>query len=175
MYKAYQTRVGNGPMPTELFGEDADRAARPRRRAGPGRVRRDDRPLAAHAAGSMACSRATPPALNGVTSVALTRLDVLSQFDTHQGLRRVRAQRRARDDAAGRAAAISTRCSLSTRSCRGWRADVSGVRSLGDLPSEARAYVRRIEQLIGAPIDMISVGPEREQAIVTHDIFGVEL
>jgi adenylosuccinate synthase len=49
------------------------------------------------------------------------------------------------------------------------------VRSLGDLPSEARQFVRRVEQLIGAPVDMISVGPEREQAIVTHDIFGVEL
>jgi adenylosuccinate synthase len=57
----------------------------------------------------------------------------------------------------------------------GWRKDVSDVRSLGDLPSEARQYVRRIEQLIGAPVDMISVGPARDQAIVTHDIFGVEL
>jgi adenylosuccinate synthase len=54
----------------------------------------------------------------------------------------------------------------------GWQRDVSGVRALGDLPTEARQYVRRIEQLLDAPIDMISVGPERHQAIVTRDIFG---
>ena len=54
----------------------------------------------------------------------------------------------------------------------GWGTDVSGVRNLGDLPTEARQYVRRIEQLLDAPIDMISVGPERHQAIVTRDIFG---
>ncbi len=57
----------------------------------------------------------------------------------------------------------------------GWSEDVSGVRNINDLPIEALQYVRRIEQLIGAPIDMISVGPERDQAIVTRDIFGGNL
>jgi adenylosuccinate synthase len=54
----------------------------------------------------------------------------------------------------------------------GWREDVSDVRHLGDLPRAARRFVQRIEQLVDAPVDMISVGPEREQAIVTRDIFG---
>ena len=57
----------------------------------------------------------------------------------------------------------------------GWSQDVSDVRNLGDLPAEARQYVRRIEQLVDAPIDMISVGPQRDQAIVTRDIFGGRL
>ena len=46
---------------------------------------------------------------------------------------------------------------------------------IGDLPTRARHYVQRIEQLLGAPIDMISVGPERNQVIVTRDIFGAAL
>jgi adenylosuccinate synthase len=57
----------------------------------------------------------------------------------------------------------------------GWKRDVSDVRKFGDLPMEAQAYVRRIEEILGAPVDMISVGPERDQAIVTRDIFGVTL
>ena len=57
----------------------------------------------------------------------------------------------------------------------GWRRDITDVRQLADLPVEARGYVRRIEELIGVPVDMISVGPEREQAIVTRDIFGAPL
>ena len=46
------------------------------------------------------------------------------------------------------------------------------MRHFGDLPREAQRFVRRIEELIGVQVDMISVGPEREQAIVTRDIFG---
>ena len=54
----------------------------------------------------------------------------------------------------------------------GWQRDVSNVRSLGALPVEARQFIRRIEQLLEAPVDMISVGPQRDQAIVTRDVFG---
>ena len=54
----------------------------------------------------------------------------------------------------------------------GWREEVSDVRHFPDLPREARGFVRRIEELVDAPVDMISVGPAREQAIVTRDIFG---
>jgi adenylosuccinate synthase len=49
------------------------------------------------------------------------------------------------------------------------------VRKFGDLPPEAQRYVRRIEEILGVPVDMISVGPERDQAIVTRDIFGATL
>jgi adenylosuccinate synthase len=112
--------------------------------------------------------------INGVTSAALTRLDVLSQFDSIQvctsyeldgervttlppALPRIEALQPVYEEMPG------------------WRQDVSGIRKLGDLPTEARQYVRRIEQFIGAPIDMISVGPERNQVIVTRDIFGTAL
>ena len=57
----------------------------------------------------------------------------------------------------------------------GWGQDVTHVRHLGDLPTEARQYVRRIEQILGVQVDMISVGPERDQAIVTRDVFGATI
>ena len=57
----------------------------------------------------------------------------------------------------------------------GARDDDVGVRHLGDLPTDAQNYVRRVEELLGARVDMISVGPERSQAIVTRDIFGAAL
>ena len=173
VFKAYQTRVGNGPMPTELFGEDARRLGDPGAAQGQGevgattgRIRRCgwfDGVLARYTA-----------RINGVTSAALTRLDVLSQFDSIEvctayeldgervttlppALPRVEALKPVYEEMPG------------------WRQDVSGIRKLGDLPTEARRYVRRIEQFVGAPIDMISVGPERNQVIVTRDIFGAAL
>ena len=173
VYKAYQTRVGNGPMPTELFGEDADRLRDPAAAQGQGeygtttgRSRRCgwfDGVLARYT------SR-----MNGVNSVALTRLDVLSQFDS---VKVCVAYDLNGERVSTLPAALPQQFAVQPvyEELPGWRTDVSGVRSLGDLPSAARQFVRRIEQLIGASIDMISVGPERSQVIVTHDIFGTEL
>ncbi len=170
VYKAYQTRVGNGPMPTELFDADAERLREhgAERGAGEygtttGRPRRCgwfDGVLARYT------SR-----LNGVTSVALTRLDTLSGFERVKLCvayelddRRVSTLPASLDD--------TQRLSPIYEELPGWQSDVSNVRSLGALPAEARQFVRRIEQLLGAPVDMISVGPERDQAIVTRDVFG---
>ena len=170
VYKAYQTRVGDGPFPTELHGEEA-RALRDHgldQGTGEygtttGRPRRCgwfDGVLARQTA-----------ELNGVTSVALTRLDVLAQFETVRLCvayeldgRRVESLPASLRDA--------NAVQPVYEELPGWRTDVSHVRHLGDLPPEARRFVRRIEQLVEAPVDMISVGPEREQAIVTRDIFG---
>jgi adenylosuccinate synthase len=173
VYKAYQTRVGNGPMPTELFGEDADRLRDPAAAQGQGeygtttgRSRRCgwfDGVLARYTA-----------RMNSVNSVALTRLDVLSQFDS---VKVCVAYELDGNRVSTLPAALPQQFAVKPvyEELPGWRTDVSGVRSLGDLPSAARQFVRRVEQLIGASIDMISVGPERSQVIVTHDIFGTEL
>ena len=109
--------------------------------------------------------------LNGVTSAALTRLDVLSQFDTVKVCTayELNGERVTTLPAALRDAEAVTPI---YEELPGWKQDVSGVRKLGDLPTEARQFVRRIEQFLGAPIDMISVGPQRDQVIVTRDIFG---
>ena len=170
VYKAYQTRVGLGPMPTELFDEDGDALRDHGRAQGTaeygtttGRPRRCgwfDGVLARYTARA-----------NGVTSVALTRLDVLAQFDRIKVCvaYEVDGQRVTTLPAA---LAEANAAQPVYEELPGWKQDISHVRSLGNLPAEARQYVRRIEQIIGAEIDMISVGPEREQAIVTRDIFG---
>jgi adenylosuccinate synthase len=113
----------------------------------------------------------TTSRLNGVTSVALTRLDSLAAFERIKICvayeldgERITSLPATLEDA--------LRVQPIYEELPGWGTDVSGVRNLGDLPTEARQYVRRIEQLLDAPIDMISVGPERHQAIVTRDIFG---
>ncbi|MYI83073.1 MAG: adenylosuccinate synthase [Chloroflexi bacterium] len=173
VYKAYQTRVGDGPFPTELFDDDA----RLLRDHGvdqgtgeygttTGRPRRCgwfDGVLAGYTA-----------RLNGVTSVALTRLDVLAQFERVKvcvGYELDGKRLESLPPALLEASAVRP----VYEELPGWQQDVSHIRRLVDLPPEARRFVRRIEELIGVQVDMISVGPEREQAIVTRDIFGVPL
>ncbi len=170
VYKAYQTRVGNGPMPTELFDEDAERLRNhgAERGAGEygtttGRPRRCgwfDGVLARYT------SR-----LNGITSVALTRLDTLSGFERVKICVAYELDDRR---VSTLPASLSTTESLRPiyEELPGWQRDVSDMRSFRALPAEARHFVRRIEQILSAPVDMISVGPEREQAIVTRDVFG---
>jgi adenylosuccinate synthase len=108
---------------------------------------------------------------NGVTSVALTRLDVLSQFDrirvcTGYELNGQRVQTMP--------ASLYGMSNVQPiyEDLPGWDGEVTEARAMSDLPPQARAYVHRIEELIGVPVDMISVGPERDQAIVTRNIFG---
>lgn len=173
VYKAYQTRVGNGPMPTELHDDDAVALRDHGRAQGTGeygtttgRPRRTgwfDGVLAKYTA-----------RLNGLSSVALTRLDVLEQFDrikvcTAYDLNgeRVTTLPSSLPRAIGVAPVYEE--------LPGWKRDISGVRKFGDLPIEAQNYVHRIEEILGVPVDMISVGPERDQAIVTRDIFGAAL
>lgn len=175
VYKSYQTRVGNGPMPTEITsGGDMEMlreglggaAGTAEYGTTTGRARRVgwfDSVLARYTA-----------RINGVTSVALTRLDSLSAFESIKicvayeiGDQRVTTLPATLTDAA--------RAKPVFEELPGWMQDVTHVRHLSDLPAEARQYVRRIEQLMGQPVDMISVGPERHQAIVTRDIFGASI
>ena len=170
VYKAYQTRVGNGPMPTELFDQNGsalrehgvDRGAG-EYGATTGRPRRTG-----WFDGVLARSTARQ---NSVTSVALTRLDVLSQF---KSIKVCVAYELTGQRIDALPASLHGMQSVQPiyEELPGWGDEVTEARSMSDLPQRAREYVRRIEQLIGAPIDMISVGPEREQAIVTRDIFG---
>ena len=154
VYKAYQTRVGNGPMPTELFDEYGDKL----REGGggvPGTAEYGTTTGRARRCGWFdgVLARYTSR-LNGVTSVALTRLDSLTGFDSVKicvayelDEERITTLPASLDDA--------QRLVPIYEELPGWSQDVSDVRNLGDLPAEARNYVRRIEQLVDAPIDMI--------------------
>jgi adenylosuccinate synthase len=163
VYKAYQTRVGNGPMPTELLGEMGD-ALRERGweyGATTGRPRR--------CGWFDAVAGRYTVRLNGLTSVALTRLDVLDHFSTIQisTAYRLDGEPTTIFPAATRALA---RCQPVYEELPGWEQETSAVRRFQDLPPAARAYVQRIQELIGCRIDLVSVGPERDQAIVINPI-----
>ena len=173
VYKAYQTRVGNGPMPTELFDADGDALRDHGVAQGTGEYgTTTGRPRrCGWFDGVLARQTAR---LNGLTSVALTRLDVLSQFDRVKVCVAYELDGE-RVNALPASLAATTRLQPVYEELPGWKTEVTDVRKLGDLPAEARQYVRRIEQILGVPVDMISVGPERDQAIVTRDIFGSTL
>ncbi|MBA2442783.1 MAG: adenylosuccinate synthase [Rubrobacter sp.] len=157
--KAYTTRVGDGPFPTELFDEAGEILAAAGHEFGSttGRARRCGW-LDLVATKQMA-------ALNGVTQVAVTKLDVLSAVEEIKVCVGYEIDGATLDqfpmglDDLGRVTPVY-------KSLPGWGDDISECRMRGDLPEEAQDFVGFIETELGAPLCMISVGPERDQAIV---------
>jgi adenylosuccinate synthase len=159
VFKAYCTRVGNGPLPTEIPGGEGD-ALRQRGweyGATTGRPRRCgwfDAVAARYSA-----------SINGLTAFALTRLDVLDQFPTVKICTAYRLDGAVTVDFPAAAVTLA-RVQPIYEELPGWRTDTGALRRFQDLPEEAKAYIRRVEDLLGAPVHLVSVGPEREQAII---------
>jgi adenylosuccinate synthase len=152
--KAYATRVGSGPFPTEQDNEVGERLRRVGHEFGAttGRPRRCgwfDVPLVRHAA-----------MVNGLTAIALTKLDVLSGM----GPIRVAVAYDTEDVPAG--AAAMSRVKVTYEELPGWDEDLSACRTWEDLPQACRDYVERLEQWTGVPIVMLGVGPGRDALIV---------
>jgi len=165
VYKAYNTRVGNGPMPTELLDETGtllrEGGPRPEYGATTGRPRRCgwfDAVAARYTA-----------RINGVTAIALTRLDVLDRLPAIKVCTAYRLDG-ATTDSLPASGAVLARARPVYEELPGWQEDTSGARQFEDLPANARAYIRRIEQLLDAPVHLVSVGPEREQAIAIKPV-----
>lgn len=163
--KAFQTRVGEGPFPTEAFGAEAERlrgtGANPWDEYGTttGRPRRCgwiDLVLLRYSA-----------RVNGLTELAITKMDVLSGLDRVRLCVAYRQEGKLHDELPLGPAHL-TGCEAVYEDVKGWSdaERVSGARKINDLPQAAREYLNRIEALIGLPIKMISVGPEREQIII---------
>ncbi len=157
--KAYTTRVGEGVFPTEVTGalgqELQTRGAE--FGATTGRARRCgwfDAPLVRHAT-----------RINGLTRIALTKLDVLSGFDEipvcvgYQGV--------ARDEFPADLADAEP----IWEALPGWHDDLSGCRRLSELPAACLRYVQRLEELVGVPVELVSVGPGRQETILHGDLF----
>ena len=153
--KAYCTRVGSGPFPTEDLGEAGHKLRAVGREFGSttGRPRRCgwfDAPLARQAA-----------RINGLTRLAIMKLDVLSAVDTipvcvgYEGVDEF--------DFPGSLDGVVP----VWEHLPGWKTDITGCRTLADLPAAARAYVDRLEALVGVPIELVSVGPDRDHTITT--------
>jgi adenylosuccinate synthase len=153
IFKAYTTRVGNGPFPTEDTGAAGNRLREIGHEYGTvtGRPRR--------CGWFDAVAARTVVRINGVTDVALTKLDVLDTFDSVKVCTSYRLGRRELDVFPADArdvAALKPRYEV----LPGWNQPTKGCR-LGELPKQAMAYIRHLEDLIGCRIHLVSLGPER--------------
>ena len=160
--KAYQTRVGAGPMPTELTGDLGDRlrgsGAQPWDEFGTttGRPRRCgwlDMVTLRYAV-----------QVNGLTEIAITKLDILSRFDELQICTAYELDGEITETFPADLAVLA-RCHPVYETLPGWGADITQARSFQDLPVSAQQYVSRIEELLGTPASCMSVGPGRDQTI----------
>ena len=163
--KAYATRVGEGPFPTELFDETGRALGEKGREFGTvtGRQRRCGWFDAALV--RQTCRIA------GVTGVALTKLDVLDGFEELRVCTGYRLDG-ATLDHLPTAAALQARVEPIYETLPGWSGSTSGARSWAQLPAEAVKYVRRIEELIETPVALVSTSPEREDTILVTDPFA---
>ena len=159
--KAYITRVGSGPFPTELYDADGDTLIEVGHEYGvtTGRQRRAgwyDAVIVRYAV-----------EVNGLTDLILTKLDVLSVFDTikvcvaYEHLGKIYKTVPGHQSAFHHAKPIY-------EELPGWKTDITGCRSFDELPEKAQNYVKFIEELAGVPVSMIAVGPDREQTIMRN-------
>ena len=163
--KAYTTRVGSGPFPTEL--NDAIGKTLGERGKEFGTV--TGRPRRCGWFDAVMVRQAIR--VGGIRGIALTKLDVLDGFDELK----VCVGYRCKDETlqhlpSGMARQAEVTPVYETMS--GWKASTKGARSWADLPAEAVKYIRRIEELIGAPVAMLSTSPEREDTILVQDPFA---
>lgn len=162
--KAYTTRVGEGPFPTELFDDDGQRLGERGHEFGTttGRKRRCgwfDAVLV-----RQTC------ATSGVTGISLTKLDVLDGFETLKICVGYKLDGE-RLEYLPTAADQQARCTPIYEEMEGWSESTEGAKSWNDLPANAIKYVKRIEELIECPVALLSTSPKREDTILVTDPF----
>ena len=163
--KAYATRVGTGPFPTELFDDVGERLAARGHEFGAttGRARR--------CGWFDAVALRQVVQINSISGLCLTKLDVLDGLETI----RICVGYEESDGTAGSAQFGSQYYSDVKpvyEDVPGWQESTMGAKTLAELPAQARAYIARVEEAVGAPIDMISTGPDRKETIVLKDPFA---
>ena len=163
--KAYTTRVGSGPFPTELLDEDGEklRTIGGERGVTTGRPRRCgwfDAPIARYAT-----------RVNGLTDIFLTKLDVLTGWEKIPVC--------VAYDIDGKRSEELPMTQTEFHHAKpiyeylpGWQEDISGAKSLSDLPANAQAYVKYLEEISGTRISAIGVGQDRDATISLHDLLG---
>ncbi|MDW4550467.1 adenylosuccinate synthase [Defluviimonas sp. D31] len=163
--KAYTTRVGEGPFPTELHDGDGQRLGERGREFGTvtGRKRR--------CGWFDACLVRQTCATSGVKGIALTKLDVLDGFETLKICTGYEVDGE-RLDYLPMAADKQARCTPIYEEMPGWQESTEGARSWADLPANAIKYVRRVEELIDCPVALLSTSPERDDTILVTDPFA---
>ena len=169
VFKAYITRVGAGPFPTEL----RDKIGESIRERGAEYGATTGRPRSCGWFDTVAARFSTR--INGFTAAAITRLDILDGFSSLKICTGYKLGNDKLDDFPSRIDVLE-KCQPVYEEMPGWQTPVSDVRDFNQLPAEARRYVTRLEELIDCPVNIISVGPSREQTIevkplVAHGFF----
>ena len=162
--KAYTTRVGEGPFPTELQDEIGEKIRQKGGEYGAttGRPRRCgwfDAVVVNHSI-----------RVNGIREMVITKLDVLNDFDTIKVCVGYRVDGKIYYHVPSNLETLK-RCEPIYEELEGWKTEVKGSRSFKDLPTKAKRYMKRIEKLIGTKIMMISVGSERDETVEVKNPF----
>ncbi|RKD68105.1 adenylosuccinate synthetase [Sinobaca qinghaiensis] len=164
--KAYTTRVGDGPFPTELLDETGDKIRQVGNEYGtttgrPRRVGWFDSVVVRHAR-----------RVSGITDLSINSIDVLTGIETL----RICTAYRYRGEVMEHFPAslkVLAECEPVFEELPGWTEDITGVKSLDDLPANARHYLERISQLTNIPLSIFSVGPDRDQTNMIRGVWGV--
>ncbi|MDR0596164.1 MAG: adenylosuccinate synthase [Clostridiales Family XIII bacterium] len=162
--KAYTTRVGAGPMVTELLDADGDAI----REAGHEYGTTTGRPRRCGWFDGVAVKHSVRA--NGITGIALMLLDVLGGFDEIKLCHAYETPGGGGTEHFPASLDFIGGCKPVYKTMKGWRSDISGISSYDALPGEARAYVEEVERICGAPVKMVSVGPGREQTIIREEV-----
>jgi adenylosuccinate synthase len=163
--KAYATRVGGGPFPTELndaVGEDL-------RKRGDEFGATTGRPRRCGWIDLVALKRAVM--INGMSGLCVTKLDVLDGLPSIK-MAIAYHYRGKKTEYAPLDAAGWEECTPEYLEFPGWSEPTAGIREFAKLPAAARAYLRAFEELVGCPLAMVSTGPDRDENIVLHDAFA---
>ena len=162
--KAYTTRVGAGPFPTELFDDDGDHLGEKGHEFGAttGRKRR------CGWLDTVALKRSL--LINSVTGMCITKLDVLDGMETIKVCVAYRLNGQEIDTPPVGADRFE-QCEPICIEMPGWTESTVGIKSANELPAAAQAYLKKVEELCEAPIDIISTGPDREETIVLRHPF----
>ncbi len=169
VFKSYCTRVGNGPFPTELFDDIAQRLRDHGKEYGRGEYgTTTGRPRRIGWLDAVAARYSVR--FNSLSALALTRLDVLDEIRTIKICTSYVLDGQVIDTLPARTSVLE-RVKPVYEELPGWMAPTTHVRNFDDLPPLAQAFIRRVETLLECPVDLISVGPAREQAIIVNPIF----
>lgn len=163
--KAYTTRVGDGPFPTELNNEIGDRIREVGKEYGtttgrPRRVGWFDSVVVRHAR-----------RVSGITELSLNSIDVLTGLEKVKICTAYRYNGKVIENYPANLNVLAE-CEPIYEELPGWNEDITGIRNLNDLPINARHYIERVSQLTGIPIAIFSVGPNREQTNMLRGVFA---
>ncbi|MFB5663292.1 adenylosuccinate synthase [Alteribacillus sp. HJP-4] len=164
--KAYTTRVGDGPFPTELKNETGDKIREVGNEYGtttgrPRRVGWFDSVVVRHAR-----------RVSGITDLSINSIDVLTGIDTVKICTAYKYRGEIVEEFPA-SLKVLAECEPIYEELPGWKEDITGVKTLGELPENARHYLERVSQLTNIPLSIFSVGPDRSQTNMVRGVWGV--